>query len=74
MLYCIIRNFILVQANLRGTFDHATGMVALPCIVQTQSDNPSNLMHLHCLCNYELSKKEREELELDDKVNKGINE
>lgn len=65
-LHCLVRNFILKQANDHHTFDQVNQRVALPVLVQTWKGNPRSEVHLHCLCNYELTEGERNEFHLQN--------
>ena len=69
---CLVRNFILQQASEHRTYDPVRTRVALPCLVQAWSGNPWSEVHLHCLCNYELTQREREELRREDALAKTV--
>ena len=69
---CIVRNFILDQANQHGCYDPIHEAVALPCIVFAYKDGTHSKIHLECLTNYALEDHEKKALEFEDKVIKTI--
>ena len=69
---CIVRNFILDQANQHNNYDPVRQAVALPCIIYAWRDATQSNIHLECLTNYALEKHEKEALEFEDKVIKSI--
>ena len=69
---CIVRNFILDQANQHNNYDPVRQAVALPCIIYAWRDATQSGIHLECLTNYALENHEKKALEFEDKVIKSI--
>ena len=67
-LQCVIRNFILHQADLHNCYDANRRLVTLPCVITSLSGNPEHQVHLNCLTSPPLTQAEKDELDLEDEI------